>query len=77
MYAKLFAMWFVLNGVINATAYTMFSWWNFNAILLLSIASGIVSGIAIMFARMRGGAVNGGGNARASTQSKGARGRDR
>lgn len=78
MIVRVIIMWVALVSIIGGTAYTIFPWYNFNAIILLAIASGIVTALVVGFARLRSNASGGSGTARASThQSKGARGRDR
>lgn len=77
MIVRVIIMWIALVSIIGGTAYTIFPWYNFNAIILLAIASGIVTAIVVLLARMRG-AGGGSGTARATNhQSKGARGRNK
>lgn len=78
MIVRVIIMWAALVSIIGGTAYMIFPWYNFNAIILLAIASGIVTAIVVGFAKMRGAGGGGGGaQARASTRSKGARGREK
>lgn len=77
MLVRVIIMWAALVSIIGGTAYMIFPWYNFNAIILLAIASGIVTAIVVLFIKMRGAGGGGNATARATSQSKGARGRNK
>ena len=82
MWGRVIFTYLIGVGIPGATAYVMFPWFNLQAVVLLAVFSALSGGIALAVLSMTGRLGTGGGggsaaDARASVQSKGARGDDR